>query len=207
MKTITSNTEAEVVEKRSKFIGNLYYVESVEQAEEKIKEIKKKYNDARHSCFAYRICVQDSVVEKFSDDGEPSGTAGAPMLGLLSKLDLANCLAIVTRYFGGILLGTGGLVRAYTEATKQALEKAKIVDIQSGEEILITLSYNKLGEFQYYCQKNDIKIVSVEYEENITCKIQVTTAQKEKIVNETIKKQYNISNIEVTKEKYITNNN
>ena len=113
MKTITSNTEAEVVEKRSKFIGNLYYVESVEQAEEKIKEIKKKYNDARHSSFAYRICVQDSVVEKFSDDGEPSGTAGAPMLGLLSKLDLANCLAIVTRYFGGILLGTGGLVRAY----------------------------------------------------------------------------------------------
>ena len=80
------------------------------------------------------------------------------MLGLLSKLDLTNCLAIVTRYFGGILLGTGGLVRAYTEATKQALEKAKIVDIQSGEEILITLSYNKLGEFQYYCQKNDIKI-------------------------------------------------
>lgn len=207
MKTITSNTEAEVVEKRSKFIGNLYYVESVEQAEEKIKEIKKKYNDARHRCFAYRICVQDSVVEKFSDDGEPSGTAGAPMLGLLSKLDLANCLAIVTRYFGGILLGTGGLVRAYTEATKQALEKAQIVDIQSGEEILITLSYNKLGEFQYYCQKNDIKIVSVEYEENITCKIQVTTAQKEKIVNETIKKQYNISNIEVTKEIYITNNN
>ena len=207
MKTITSNTEAEVVEKRSKFIGNLYYVESVEQAEEKIKEIKKKYNDARHSCFAYRICVQYSVVEKFSDDGEPSGTAGAPMLGLLSKLDLANCLAIVTRYFGGILLGTGGLVRAYTEATKQALEKAQIVDIQSGEEILITLSYNKLGEFQYYCQKNDIKIVSVEYEENITCKIQVTTAQKEKIVNETIKKKYNISNIEVTKEIYITNNN
>ena len=81
MKTITSNTEAEVVEKRSKFIGNLYYVESVEQAEEKIKEIKKKYNDARHSCFAYRICVQDPDVEKFREDSEQSRTAGAPMVG------------------------------------------------------------------------------------------------------------------------------
>ena len=125
MKTITGNTEAEIVEKRSKFISNLYYVETVEQAENKLKEIKKKYNDARHNCFAYRVCEKNTIVERASDDGEPSGTAGAPMLNLLSKSDLTNCLVIVTRYFGGILLGTGGLVRAYTESAKQAIEKAK----------------------------------------------------------------------------------
>ena len=107
MKTITGNTEAEIVEKRSKFISNLYYVETVEQAENKLKEIKKKYNDARHNCFAYRVCEKNTVVERASDDGEPTGTAGAPMLNILSKSDLTNCLVVVTRYFGGILLGTG----------------------------------------------------------------------------------------------------
>ena len=84
MKTITNNTEAEIVEKRSKFISNLYYVETVEQAENKLKEIKKKYNDARHNCFAYRVCEKNTVVERASDDGEPTGTAGAPMLNILS---------------------------------------------------------------------------------------------------------------------------
>ena len=79
MKTITGNTEAEIVEKRSKFISNLYYVETVEQAENKLKEIKKRYNDARHNCFAYRVCEKNTIVERASDDGEPSGTAGAPI--------------------------------------------------------------------------------------------------------------------------------
>lgn len=203
MKTIIGNTEAEIVEKRSKFIANLYYVETVEQAENKLKEIKKKYNDARHNCFAYRVCEKEVTVERASDDGEPSGTAGAPMLNLLSKSELTNCIIIVTRYFGGILLGTGGLVRAYTEAAKQAIEKANLVTIQIGEEILVTITYDKLGEFQYYCQKNNINVISIEYRENIICKIQTIVEEKEKILQETVKKQYNIQNIEVTKEVYI----
>ena len=203
MKTIIENVEAEIVEKRSKFISNLYYVETVDQADNKLKEIKKKYNDAKHNCFAYRVCEKKAIIEKASDDGEPSGTAGAPMLNLLSKLDLSNCLIIVTRYFGGILLGTGGLVRAYTEATKQVIEKANLVTMQIGEEILITITYDKLGEFQYYCQKNNINIIDTEYGKNIVCKIQTTLEGKEKLLKETVKKQYNIQNIEVIKEVYI----
>ena len=203
MKTITGNTEAEIVEKRSKFISNLYYVETVEQAENKLKEIKKRYNDARHNCFAYRVCEKNTIVERASDDGEPSGTAGAPMLNLLSKLDLTNCLVVVTRYFGGILLGTGGLVRAYTESAKQAIEKANLVTIQVGKEMLVTITYDKLGEFQYYCQKNNINVIELEYGENIICKIQAIPEEKEKILQETVKKQYNIQNIEVTKEVYM----
>ena len=161
MKTITSNTEAEIVEKRSKFIGNLYYVETEEQAENKLKEIKKKYNDARHNCFAYRVYDKNTVIERASDDGEPSGTAGAPMLNLLSKSDLVNCIIIVTRYFGGILLGTGGLVRAYTESAKQTLNKAQIIEIEPGKEVQVQLPYDKLGEFQIYCKKNNISIQNV----------------------------------------------
>ena len=153
MKTITGNTEAEIVEKRSKFISNLYYVETVEQAENKLKEIKKRYNDARHNCFAYRVCEKNTIVERASDDGEPSGTAGAPMLNLLSKSDLTNCLVIVTRYFGGILLGTGGLVRAYSEATKKALEIAKIVEKDYGIIAKYTVAYDELEKIKYYFEK------------------------------------------------------
>ncbi len=114
MKTIKNEVSAEITEKKSKFIANLYYIESVKEAEEKIEQICKKYHDAKHHCFAYRILEEKNIVERVSDDGEPSGTAGAPMLQFLAKNELANVLVIVTRYFGGILLGTGGLVRAYT---------------------------------------------------------------------------------------------
>ena len=116
--TIKENASYEIVEKKSKFIGNVFYVESKEEAEKIIKEQKKKYHDARHNCWAYRVLDDNNVVEKSSDDGEPSGTAGAPMLNILSKENIVNTLVIVTRYFGGILLGTGGLVKAYSESTK-----------------------------------------------------------------------------------------
>lgn len=124
-KTIINNAEAEIVEKRSKFIANIYYVKSLEEVEEKLKDIKKKYFDSRHNCYAYRIEDEDTIIERASDDGEPSGTAGAPILNILNKMELMNVLVIVTRYFGGILLGTGGLVKAYSQATKMAIENAK----------------------------------------------------------------------------------
>lgn len=207
MKTIINNTKSEIVEKRSKFIGNLCYVNSVQEAENKIKELKKQYNDARHNCFAYRVCEeQNKIIEKASDDGEPSGTAGAPMLNLLSKSELTNCLVVVTRYFGGILLGTGGLVRAYTESAKQAIEKAQIIQITFGEEILVTITYDKLAEFKYYCQKNNINIVNIQYNENIICKIHTITQEKEKLMQKEIKKQFNIQDIKKTKDVYIKNN-
>lgn len=123
--TIKNNVEAEIVEKKSKFIANLFYIENSEEAEKIIKETKKKYFDARHNCIAYRIIEDNKIVERFSDDGEPSGTAGAPMLNILQKNGYVNVLIVVTRYFGGILLGTGGLVRAYSNSLIQAIEKSE----------------------------------------------------------------------------------
>ena len=106
--TIEKHVETEIVEKKSRFIANLFPCKSVKEAEGYIKEIKKKYHDARHNCIAYRILENGINVEKSNDDGEPSGTAGAPMLTILQKNELNNILVIVTRYFGGTLLGTRG---------------------------------------------------------------------------------------------------
>ena len=133
--TIKENTTEEITEKKSKFIANFIKVENKEEAEEKIKEIKKKYHDARHNCIAYRVIENGKLIERASDDGEPSGTAGGPMLNILQKNNLCNVLVVVTRYFGGILLGTGGLVRAYSEATTKAIEKAEKVTKTSGIEM------------------------------------------------------------------------
>ena len=166
-KTISNDSEAEIIEKKSKFIANIFYVETREEAEEKIKEIKKKYFDARHNCFAYSIFTKDRIIERFSDDGEPSGTAGAPMLNILSSQNLRNVVVIVTRYFGGILLGTGGLVRAYTGAVQEALKNVEIIEKYLGLEVKIEVNYPNLEKLKYYLKQNEIKILSSEYLENI----------------------------------------
>ena len=165
--TIKENASYEIVEKKSKFIGNVFYVESKEEAEKIIKEQKKKYHDARHNCWAYRVLDDNCVTEKSSDDGEPSGTAGAPMLNILSKENIVNTLVMVTRYFGGILLGTGGLVKAYSESTKLALEQAKITKIEEGYIYKIEINYSDLDSFKYYLKNNEIKLVKEEYFENV----------------------------------------
>ena len=171
--TIQSNENYELVEKKSKFIANTYYIESKEQAEKIIKENKKKFYDARHNCFEYRVLSDQGVIEKSSDDGEPSGTAGAPMLNILSKNNIVNVLVIVTRYFGGILLGTGGLVKAYSESTQNALEKSKIAKIIRGIEIKLEIEYSEFEKVKYYFRKKDINIKNVYYLENIICHIEM----------------------------------
>lgn len=176
--TIEKNVETEIVVKKSKFIANIFYISTNKEAEEKIKEIKKKYFDARHNCFAYRVVENDNIIEKSSDDGEPSGTAGGPMLNILQKNNLANILIVVTRYFGGILLGTGGLVRAYSDALLEALEKTQKVKMVSGLELEVTLSYNNFENFKYYCKNHEINIISTNYNENIVCKIDMELEKK-----------------------------
>ena len=179
-KTIKQDTSAEIVEKKSKFIANIFYIESQEEAEEKIKAISKKYFDARHNCYAYSVFTKNGILNKFSDDGEPSGTAGAPMLNILTSKGITNILVIVTRYFGGILLGTGGLVRAYTGATQEALEKTEEIEKDLGIEVKIEVSYPDLEKCKYYFNQKDIKLVSSEYKENIFITIEITeTALKE----------------------------
>ena len=197
MNTIKKSAEAEIIEKKSKFIGEVFYIETVQEAEEKHREINKKYHDAKHHCFAYRVMEQEKIIEKCSDDGEPSGTAGAPMLQIISKNDLINVIVIVTRYFGGILLGTGGLVRAYSKATSDSLEKAEIVEIKKGERIELTISYKDLQFIKYYCTKNDIKIENTEFSEEPKVTIELTENQKERFLSETQKKQINIKKIQL----------
>ena len=144
--------EEEIVEKKSKFIATLFYIENEEQANELIKNIKKQYHDARHNCFAYRVMTENGIVERFSDDGEPSGTAGAPMLNILEKNNMCNVLVVVTRYFGGILLGTGGLVRAYSDVTIKAINRATIAKETIGLEVEFEIEYAQLEGFKYYCK-------------------------------------------------------
>ena len=180
-KTILENTSAQIVEKKSKFIANIYYVQSQEEVENILKEIRKKYYDARHNCYAYSILTNNGIVNKMSDDGEPSGTAGAPMLNIITKNELTNILVVVTRYFGGILLGTGGLVKAYSEATMQAIEKATIVNEEIGYEVEITVLYNEWEKVKYYLEKSNILIIDVKYNEKIVSKIEVTEKEKNKI--------------------------
>jgi uncharacterized YigZ family protein len=119
----TQNSETEFVEKRSRFIGHVWRVENEEDARARVEEMKKKYYDARHNCWCY--IIKDGPV-RYSDDGEPQGTAGQPMLNVFQREGVENVVCVVTRYFGGILLGAGGLVRAYTQSAKDALDAAGI---------------------------------------------------------------------------------
>lgn len=197
--TIKEQVQTEVVERKSKFIANLFFVKSVEEAEKIMKENKRKYYDARHHCLAYRIVKDSQIVEKSSDDGEPSGTAGAPMLNILKKNNLANVLIIVTRYFGGILLGTGGLVRAYSNSLLKAIEESSLLKMCEGIEMLVTIKYDEFEFFKYYCKNNGILITNVEYGEFIACKIELEDDKKEKLLKDfevkAITKKYIIKSI------------
>lgn len=177
-KSIEKHEVAEIVEKKSKFIANIFPVNSKEEAEKKIIEIKKKYHDAKHNCYAY--IVQN--IEKCSDDGEPSGTAGAPLLDLLKNKELTNVVVIVTRYFGGILLGTGGLVRAYTETAKRAVEASKIVQKEYGIRYSVEINYNYLKDLQYLCKILNINIVKIDYKININVVLESTIDKFQKLL-------------------------
>ena len=201
--TILNEETAEIVEKKSKFIAHIYHIENSQEAEEKIKSIKKKYYDAKHHCIAYRIIENGMLVERSSDDGEPSGTAGAPMLNILQKGNLCNVLIVVTRYFGGILLGTGGLVRAYSEATQNVIEKSIIVEKVLGVEIQLKLDYSNLETFKYYCKNNDIKIINIEYLDDIILKIEMEKIRKNIFVEDADAKKLKIREIQAIEEKYI----
>ena len=202
--TIENNVTSEFTEKKSKFIGNLFYIESSSEAEEIIKKTKKKYFDAKHNCIAYRTIENGQIVERFSDDGEPSGTAGAPMLNILQKNNLVNVLIVVTRYFGGILLGTGGLVRAYQNSLMLAIENSNKVTKVLGEYLEVTLEYSDFENFKYYCKNNKINIVETTYLENIVCKIELEENRKTKLMNDFETKNINLTNIKELYKKYIT---
>ena len=205
-KTIRSEISAEITEKKSKFIANVFHISSVEEAEEILKKTRKKYNDARHNCYAYRILKDSEIIYKSSDDGEPSGTAGAPMLNILEKEGIINVLAIVTRYFGGILLGTGGLVKAYSCSLHEALSKAEYVEEQEGYEIELQIEYKELNNFKYFCEKSGIEIIDIKYNDNIKCVIEVNEEEKQKILSDEEIKNLKIIEYKTIRKKYIQKN-
>lgn len=166
MKSIYKEGEGEIEEKKSRFIAHVYPVQSEEQAVSYINEVKKKYWDARHNCYAY-VLGEDAGFQRFSDDGEPQGTAGKPILDIIMKSGIYNCLIIVTRYFGGTLLGTGGLIRAYQAASKEGLEHSTVLSVSDGVLAQIDADYNSIGKIQYICLEMHIDILKTEYTENV----------------------------------------
>ena len=204
--TIAEDTQvvAEVVEKKSKFIANMFYINNISEAEKIIKNIKKKYYDAKHNCIAYRVIENEKIIERSSDDGEPSGTAGAPMLSILQKNNLCNILVIVTRYFGGILLGTGGLVSCYSQATLKALEKATKVTKCIGKVAEIELDYSNLEIFKYYCKNKKINITDIEYLDKIICKIEAEDSKIDKLIQDISLKNIIVKEILILNKKYIS---
>lgn len=156
----------EIVEKKSRFIANIVPVESEEEAQEYIEKMKKKYWDARHNCSAF-VIGRNHEIKRFSDDGEPSGTAGKPMLDILVGNDIHNAVVVVTRYFGGTLLGTGGLIRAYSQATKEGLENAVIGTMIEGINVSVETDYNGIGKIQYIAGQMGIKEFNPQFTDKV----------------------------------------
>ena len=161
---------AELVEKRSTFIGRVEPVSSEEEARAFIEQIKKKHYDARHNCWCYLI--RGGAV-RYSDDGEPQGTAGQPMLSVFQKEGVTNACCVVTRYFGGVLLGAGGLVRAYTQAAKDALTAAGIARVRRWERLTVTCPYSLLDRVKQTCAACGGAVDGVEYAADITVTLQL----------------------------------
>lgn len=162
-KLIIEGGTGEIVEKKSRFIATVEAVNSEEEAISFINAMKKKYWDARHNCMAYIV----GDIKRFSDDGEPSGTAGKPMLDVLEGRNITNGVVVVTRYFGGVLLGTGGLVRAYQKATTKGLNNSVIAEKCEGYAGTVTTDYNGLGKIQYIAANEMINLVNIDYQENV----------------------------------------
>lgn len=165
-KAVYRGGSGEIIEKKSRFIANIKSVETVEEAQAYIEEMKKKYWDARHNCSAFSVGIEQATT-RCSDDGEPSGTAGKPILEVITGSGIHNIVVVVTRYFGGTLLGTGGLVRAYTDATRAGIENSDIVEKIPGRRVKISMEYTDLGKIQYLLAQNEVFTEETEYTDKV----------------------------------------
>lgn len=185
MKTVYSGGEGEIVEKKSRFIATVRPVSSEEEATAFINEMKKKYWDARHNCSAFVIGERQEI-SRCSDDGEPAQTAGRPMLDVLLKEEIHNVAVVVTRYFGGTLLGTGGLVRAYQKATQEGLAASTIIDKQKGRMLTIGTDYTGLGKIQYLIGKENLTTVDTIYTDQVEIVVMVPSELQKKFEKDVI---------------------
>ncbi len=165
-KTVHRDGCGEITEKKSRFIANVFHVESEDEAVFRLEALKKKYWDARHNCYAYTVGVSNPT-ERYSDDREPAGTAGRPILDVIRGEDLRDTLIVVTRYFGGVLLGTGGLVRAYQASARAGLDASVIAKRIPALKVMVTTDYQGLGKLQYIAAKCSVPVTGTDYSDSV----------------------------------------
>ena len=183
LKFIYRGGEDEIVEKKSRFIGQVFPVTKEEEALKLIEQTRKKYWDARHNCYAY-ILGEYGEITRCTDDGEPAGTAGRPILEVLQGEGIHDVLLIVTRYFGGTLLGTGGLVRAYSQAAKAGLSASQVLEKVRGHQLTIHTDYNGIGKLQYITAQSGIPVMDTQYGESVTMVLAVPIEDSDKLVKQ-----------------------
>ena len=187
--TVLLSASDEIIIEKSRFIGHSFHVEDVDQAEAIIKDTKKKYYDATHNCFAY-ILNEDMSIVKANDDGEPSSTAGVPMLEIMKKSNITNTLIIATRYFGGIKLGASGLIRAYAKTAKIALEANRIVSKKVFTKIVLEIDYSLIGKIQKFLETKQI----IYDTPNFTDKVGVAIYETDEKIKELQKELLDLTN-------------
>ena len=196
-KTIYIGGSGEIVEKKSRFIANYAHVESEEEALGFIESIRKKYWDARHNCYAYCIGKKQEL-KRCSDDGEPSQTAGKPMLDVLTGAQLCDTVVVVTRYFGGTLLGTGGLVRAYTEAAREGMKQSVVIEKIPAVCFHVTVEYHQVGKLLYLIGQHGYNQLDSEYAEQVSIRILVPCSGRPAMEAELLESFQGTAEVEIT---------
>ena len=174
-RTVKGPAEGEFTERKSRFIGAIAPVKTEEEAQAFLQEVRTRHREARHNCFAY--VLRDNNIRRFSDDGEPQGTAGKPILEVLLREELTDVAVVVTRYFGGILLGTGGLYRAYTEGCRLAVEAAEKLMMHPAAELTIPMDYAFYGKLQYLLPDYKTVILDTDFGEEVTQKLMIPSVR------------------------------
>ena len=183
--TLEGEAIGEIVVKKSRFIANIFHVESEDEALSILERMRKQYWDARHNCYGYIIGKNKELV-RFSDDGEPGGTAGKPILEVIKGRDLTDILVVVTRYFGGVLLGTGGLVRAYTDATIEGLSNADLVTVTYMQKLSVEVDYNTIGKLKYILSTDGIMICDETYNDKVIVVIAIPVPDTDKVTDKLV---------------------
>ena len=182
-RTINDSSIFSFEEKKSEFIGRVKYVSTEEEAKEFLNKVKNENKEARHNVFAYVIGEKKNI-QRYSDDGEPQGTGGIPILEVIKKNDLTDVVVVVTRYFGGILLGTGGLTRAYIKGAAEAVAKAEVLEKVKGYEVRLNLDYDLLGKIQYYFEQNNWITEEIAYTDKVEIMLYIEDAMLETFIQD-----------------------
>ncbi|MEG1560285.1 MAG: YigZ family protein [Clostridia bacterium] len=184
-KTVKSNSLAEFIVNKSRFIGSCFPVSTEEAALFRLNETRARYSDATHNCYAYSI--RESGIKRFSDDGEPGGTAGLPIIQVINNKNLVDCIVIVTRYFGGILLGAGGLIRAYSRSASDALNASGVRPMLVGRTVEIVMDYSRYGTVEGIV-RGIANVDSVEFLENVKIKCTVLDENSDRLIKAIIER-------------------